>query len=184
MPSVLIHCCCAHCAAYQIDYWRSKGFETQGLWYNPNIHPEEDYVARREALKTLAAAKDFPLTVSEVYDSEKFFALVKGHETDRCRHCFELRLGQTAEIARQKGLTGFTTTLLISPQQKHELIIEIGNKVARELSVEFFYADLRKKFTNSRIMTKPMGLYRQQYCGCVYSREERYADEQSHLKKE
>ena len=81
--------------------------------------------------------------------------------------------GRNAEVAREMGCDGFTTTLLISPQQKHELIIEVAHQAAREKGVPFLYADLRKRYSDSRHITKPMDLYRQQYCGCIYSKEER-----------
>jgi predicted adenine nucleotide alpha hydrolase (AANH) superfamily ATPase len=100
---------------------------------------------------------------------------VAGHEIERCRYCFDLRLTKTAETAREKGFDAFTTTLLISPHQKHDVIQEIGNKVAAEQGVTFLYADLRKRYSDSRHITKPMNLYRQQYCGCIYSEWERYA---------
>ena len=106
----------------------------------------------------------------------EYFRRVAGHESERCRGCFELRLAQTAEAARQQGYDAFTTTLLISPQQKHDVIREMGARVAGEQGVEFYYADLRKRFSDSRHLTKPLDLYRQQYCGCVYSEWERYAD--------
>ncbi len=173
MPSVLVHCCCAHCAAYTVEHWRGQGYETGGLWYNPNIHPEDEYRSRRESMISFAAKINLVLDISHAYDSEKYFALVKGREGDRCRHCFTLRLGKTAEIARAKGCDGFTTTLLISPHQKHELIIEVANEIAREKGIAFLYADLRKRYSDSRHITKPLGLYRQQYCGCRYSRDER-----------
>jgi hypothetical protein len=101
---------------------------------------------------------------------------VVGHEAERCRHCFRLRLSKTAETAKEMGFDAFTTTLLISPHQKHDLLKEIGEELGREKGVGFLYADLRKRYSDSRHITKPMNLYRQQYCGCVYSEWERYGD--------
>ena len=176
MKKALIHVCCAHCAAYTAAYWRQQGYEVGGFWYNPNIHPYTEHQQRLESMKSLAQEINLPLIVSGNYDIIEYFRRVAGHETERCRDCFELRLTRTAETAREKGYNAFTTTLLISPHQKHELIQEIGNKVAREKGVEFLYADLRKHYSDSRHITKPMNLYRQQYCGCVYSEWERYTD--------
>ena len=105
----------------------------------------------------------------------EYFRQVVGHEAERCQYCFRLRLSKTAETALKKGFNAFTTTLLISPHQKHELIREIGNEVAKEKGMDFLYADLRKRYSDSRRMTKPLNLYRQQYCGCIYSEWERYA---------
>jgi hypothetical protein len=176
MKKLLIHVCCAHCAAYTVKYWRQQGYETSGFWYNPNIHPYTEHQQRLESMKSLAQEIDLPLIIAEGYDVIEYFRHVAGHEDERCRHCFDLRLTRTAANACEKGFDAFTTTLLISPHQKHELIQELGNKVAGEQGVEFFYADLRKRYSDSRHITKPMDLYRQQYCGCIYSEWERYAN--------
>jgi len=175
MKSVLVHCCCAHCAAYTLSYWREQGYEVSALWYNPNIHPYTEHQRRLEAMRSLAEQSDVPLTITDGYDLVEYFRRVVGHEAERCQHCFRLRLARTAEAARQMGADAFTTTLLISPHQKHELVREIGNELARETGIEFLYADLRKRYSDSRHLTKPLDLYRQQYCGCVYSEWERYA---------
>ena len=174
--SILIHSCCAHCAAYTAYYWRQQGYEVTTLWYNPNIHPYMEHQHRLEAMKTLAQEMHLPLIVTEGYDMIDYFRQVAGHEDQRCRYCFKLRLSKAAETARQMGFSAFTTTLLISPHQKHDLLLEIGNELAEEKGVMFLYADLRKRYSDSRRMTKGLDLYRQQYCGCVYSEWERYAN--------
>ena len=172
--SVLVHCCCAHCAAYTVDYWRQQGYEVSALWYNPNIHPYMEHQHRLEAMKSLAQEVNLPLIITESYDVIDYFRQVAGHESQRCQHCFRLRLTKTAEIAHQRGFSAFTTSLLISPHQKHNLIREIGGRVSEEKGVNFLYADLRKRYSDSRRIAKPLNLYRQQYCGCVYSEWERY----------
>jgi predicted adenine nucleotide alpha hydrolase (AANH) superfamily ATPase len=179
MKKVLIHVCCAHCAAYTAEYWRGQGYEAEGLWYNPNIHPYMEHQQRLDSMKSLAKEINLSLIVSPDYDIIEYFRRVAGHETERCRDCFELRLTRTAEIARENGCDGFTTTLLISPHQKHDLIKEVGEKAAEEKGTAFLYADLRKRYSDSRHITKPMNLYRQQYCGCVYSEWERYTQEKT-----
>lgn len=178
MKSVLVHSCCAHCAAYTAGYWRELGYEVGALWYNPNIHPYTEHQHRLGAMKALAAEIDLPLNIYGGYDVIEYFRRVAGQEQEpeRCRHCFRLRLTKTAEIAREMGFGGFTTTLLISPHQKHDLIKEAGEEVGKEAGVEFLYADLRKRYSDSRHITKGMNLYRQQYCGCLYSEWERYSD--------
>ena len=165
---LLIHSCCAHCAAYTVDYWREQGYEVSSLWYNPNIHPYTEHQHRLEAMQSLAQEIKLPLII-EGYDMPEYFRRVVGHEVERCQRCFRLRLLRTAEVALNKGFNAFTTTLLISPQQKHELIRETGKEVANEKGIDFLYADLRKRYSDNRRMTKPLNLYRQQYCGCVYS---------------
>jgi predicted adenine nucleotide alpha hydrolase (AANH) superfamily ATPase len=176
MTKLLIHSCCAHCAAYTVEYWRGQGYDVSALWYNPNIHPYTEHQHRLEAMRSLAEKMNLPLIVAEGYDMIDYFREVAGHEAERCRYCFRLRLSKTAEIAKEKGFDAFTTTLLISPQQKHELIKEVGDRIAKETGIEFLYADLRKRYSDSRHITKPLDLYRQQYCGCVYSEWERYAN--------
>jgi predicted adenine nucleotide alpha hydrolase (AANH) superfamily ATPase len=176
MKKVLINSCCAHCAAYTVEHWRQQGYEVSALWYNPNIHPYMEHQHRLEAMQTLAQEMSLPLIVTSGYDIIDYFRQVVGHEAERCRYCFRLRLSKTAETAKEKGFDAFTTTLLISPHQKHDLLEEIGNELAGERGIEFLYADLRKRYSDSRRMTKPLNLHRQQYCGCVYSEWERYAN--------
>jgi len=173
--SVLVHCCCAHCAAYTIDYWRQQGYEVSALWYNPNVHPYMEHQHRLEAMESLAQEVNLSLIITEGYDVIDYFRQVVGHESQRCQYCFRLRLLKTAETAYQRGFNAFTTSLLISLHQKHDLLREIGNKISKEKGIDFLYADLRKRYSNSRHMTKGLNLYRQQYCGCVYSEWERYA---------
>jgi len=176
MKSVLLHACCAHCAAYTIDHWRQEGYEVSLFWYNPNIHPYLEHQERLKAMRSLAAEKAVPLISHESYDVISYFRAVVENESDRCRHCFRLRLSKTAAVAREKGFAAFTTTLLISPHQKNDLVWEVGEELAKESGMEFLYADLRKRYSDSRHITKPMDLYRQQYCGCIFSEWERYAD--------
>ena len=178
IQKVLIHICCAHCAAFTVEHWRREGYETAGFWYNPNIHPYSEHQNRLESTKNLAGQIGIPLIIAEGYEMPEYFRRVAGHEEERCRRCFELRLTKTVETARANGFNAFTTTLLISPHQKHELIKEIGEKAAALSGVEFLYADLRKRYSDSRHITKPMDLYRQQYCGCIYSEWERYGEKQ------
>ena len=176
MKSVLVHVCCAHCAAHTVDHWRQNGYKVGALWYNPNIHPYSEHQHRLEGMQSLAKEINLPLIVSDGYDMIEYFRRVAGNESRRCQHCFDLRLAKTAETACHMGFGAFTTTLLISPHQKHDLLREIGSKLAEEKGIEFLYADLRKRYSDSRHLTKPLNLYRQQYCGCVYSEWERYAD--------
>ncbi|MFH1639662.1 MAG: epoxyqueuosine reductase QueH [Chloroflexota bacterium] len=173
---LLIHGCCAHCTAYTTRYFRDEGYEISTFWYNPNIHPFLEHQSRLKALTTLAGEMDFPLIVSDGYDMPAFLRRVSPHETERCGDCFEMRLTRTAEIAQERGFAAFTTTLLISPHQKHDLLKETGERIAREKGVPFLYTDLRKRYSDSRHITKPLNLYRQQYCGCLYSEWERYTN--------
>jgi predicted adenine nucleotide alpha hydrolase (AANH) superfamily ATPase len=169
---VLLHVCCVHCAAYTIEFWQGRSMEVTTYWFNPNIHPHDEHGFRLEAMRKYIASKNVPLITGE-YDPISYFKDVARNGGDRCNTCFKLRLRNTASEAKKGDFSGFTTTLLISPQQKHELIIEAGTQAAKDNGVEFLYADLRKRYSDSRHITKPMELYRQQYCGCIYSRLER-----------
>ncbi len=173
---LLIHCCCAHCAAYTVTYFCNQGYDVSGLWYNPNVHPFTEHESRRKAVTELSNKLEFPLITIEDYEMPEYFRRVAGRETERCLLCFEMRLLKTADIAVNEGFDAFTSTLLISPHQKHDLIREIGNQVAQKHGTTFLYADLRKRYSDSRHFTKPLDLYRQQYCGCIYSEWERHQE--------
>ncbi len=175
MANILIHTCCGPCSTYTVEHWRSQKLEVAGLAFNPNIHPFMEHQQRLESLKTFARMVDMPLYLPAGYDMVNFLRRVVGKEGDRCIECFRMRLSQTAATAKEKGFDAFTTTLLISPHQKHNLLKEVSEAVAQEQKIRFLYADLRSGFTESRRLSKEMGLYRQQYCGCIYSEWERYA---------
>jgi predicted adenine nucleotide alpha hydrolase (AANH) superfamily ATPase len=134
---------------------------------------------RFDAVNRLSETMNFPLIVEEGYDFKEYFRMVAGNEDSRCGPCFDLRLGRAAKKARELGINSFTSSLLISPHQKHELARELGEKAASENGVVFLYVDLRKRYSDSRHITKPLDLYRQQYCGCVYSEYERYSERNS-----
>ena len=174
MKRILLHTCCAPCAIYTVNRLREQGFEVTGFWYNPNVHPFTEHRNRLQAMQTLAQAMDLPLIVSDGYEMIAYLRAVVGHEGDRCGDCFRLRLSKTAAVAREKGFSAFTTTLLISPYQKHELLRQIGEEVAREQVVEFYYEDFRPGFSESHRLSRELDLYHQKYCGCVYSEWERY----------
>lgn len=174
--SLLIHGCCAHCTAYTAEYWQKQGYGVTILWYNPNIHPYQEHQARLEAMRAYTGQANLPLIVAEGYEMPEYFRRVAGHEVSRCQYCFDLRLSKTAEVGRERGFGAFTTSLLISPHQKHDLIKSTGEKLAQDRGISFLYADLRKRYSDSRHITKSMELYRQQYCGCVYSEWERYGN--------
>lgn len=174
MTSLLLHTCCAPCATYSAKHWQGKGLEVTSFWYNPNIHPFTEHKRRLEALQDFAKKTNLPLIVSEGYDIIDYFRKVAGHEEDRCSDCFRMRLSTTAMIARLKGFDAFSTTLLISPYQDQDLLKKIGEDVAQKEGVEFLYEDLTVGYKESIAMSKELDLYRQKYCGCLYSEWERF----------
>ena len=174
MGKILLHACCGPCAIYTVNRLRDDGFDVTGFWYNPNIHPFTEHRSRLESMCDAAKALNMPLIVAEGYDMIDYFRAVVGHEGERCGDCFRLRLKRTAAVARERGFDAFTTTLLISPYQEHDLLRDVGWEVASEEGISFHYEDFRPGFRESHRMSRELGLYHQKYCGCVYSEWERY----------
>ncbi|HEY48458.1 MAG TPA: epoxyqueuosine reductase QueH [Dehalococcoidia bacterium] len=174
MTSILLHACCGPCATYVVRRLREQGHDVTAFWYNPNIHPFREHQRRLESMQTLAESENLPLIIAEGYDMLEYFRAVVGHEGERCPDCYRLRLARTAEVANQKGIDAFTTTLLISPYQKQDLILEIGEELGGKWGVEFHFEDFSPGFRESQRLSRELGLYHQGYCGCVYSEWERY----------
>jgi hypothetical protein len=175
---ILLHVCCGPCSIYPIDSLRKAGHEIRGYFYNPNIHPFTEFRQRRDTF-TEYAQIELPVIVDEQYELENFLREVVFREGERCRICYSMRLQRTAQIARKGKFDAFTTTLLVSPFQKHDLIKEIATSVSQETGVPFFYQDFRIGFKEGVLQSKEAKMYRQQYCGCIFSEKERYA----HTKK-
>lgn len=175
MPSVLIHSCCGPCATYTIKLLQQEKYDVSSLWYNPNIHPYTEHQNRLDAMQKLSREWSFPLIVNQGYEIIKYFRDVVGHEANRCADCYRIRLNKTACIARENNFDAFTTTLLISPYQDHRMIRQLGDKASYEYGVEFLFRDFTPGFRQSHELANELGLYRQKYCGCVYSEYERYA---------
>jgi predicted adenine nucleotide alpha hydrolase (AANH) superfamily ATPase len=171
---VLVHICCGPCAVYPVPFLRELGYSVHGYFFNPNIHPYLEFVKRRDTLAAWAQALDLPVIYAEGYDLEGFLRETVFRETERCRFCYRLRLEAAAKIARRGKFDALTTTLLYSKFQKHDLIAEIGQEVARKNGLEFLYHDFREGWKDGIRVSKEMGMYRQQYCGCIYSEKERF----------
>lgn len=171
---MLLHTCCAPCTIYPVSFLREKGFIPTGYFNNPNIHPFTEWLKRKNALVEYAQEIGLKLIIDEEYQPEEFLRAVVYRENIRCRFCYVLRLRKAAEVAKKGGFAGFATTLLVSPFQKHELIREMGEAVAEEYGIPFFYYDFRPGFKEATIRAREMGIYRQKYCGCLYSEKERY----------
>jgi predicted adenine nucleotide alpha hydrolase (AANH) superfamily ATPase len=174
MTSVLIHTCCGPCSTYAVKTLQGQGLEVTAFWYNPNVQPFSEHQQRLEAMETFAQAIGLPLIVEPGYDMVRYFQAVVGHEADRCPDCYRMRLARTADLAQEMGFDAFTTTLLISPYQDHELIRRMGGELAEERGLAFHYEDFRPGFREGHRMSRELGLYHQGYCGCVYSEWERY----------
>lgn len=181
-PTLLLHACCAPCSSYVLEYL-SNYFKITLFYYNPNIFPEEEYRRRTEEAQRLIAelpVKNEVRFLEGQYDPEAFFSLAKGHETEpeggaRCMLCYELRLREAARAAKTGGFDYFTTTLSISPYKNAQKLNEIGAAMEREYGVKYLYSDFKKKngYRRSVALSAEYGLYRQDYCGCVFSKTAR-----------
>ncbi len=175
---LLVHTCCAPCLIAPLNTLREE-WDVTLLWYNPNIHPYTEYIKRRDTLKEFAEKENIPVIWQDEYDLDMY---LKATDGIRCSKCYELRLVRTAQIAMGKGFDAFTTTLLYSKYQKHETIKEIGEDIAGRFGVDFYYHDWRNLWQEGIDLSKLAGLYRQSYCGCIYSEKERYWKPSKELK--
>jgi predicted adenine nucleotide alpha hydrolase (AANH) superfamily ATPase len=175
---LLLHCCCGPCAVYPVSVFENMDdIQLYALWYNPNIHPLTEYKKRRETLADFLNTKVINLIDPRAYDIENWLRQRAFRETERCRICYYDRIEKTASIAKKGGFEYFTTTLLYSKFQNHETIIQACEEMARKWSVKFFYQDFREGWKKGIEISKNLEMYRQQYCGCIYSEYERYEKE-------
>lgn len=180
VPRLFLHSCCAPCSSYVLEYL-SQYFEITVFYYNPNIFPEEEFYKRireQERLIEELPAKHKIHFLAGKYDSEKFYAMAKGLENvpeggERCFKCYELRLRAAAEEALRDGYDYFTTTLSISPLKNAAKLNEIGERLAKEYQIAYLPSDFKKKngYKRSTELSKEYGLYRQDYCGCIFSKK-------------
>lgn len=171
---ILLHICCGPCAIYPVEFLREKGMEVYGYFFNPNIHPYTEFVRRKETLEEYAAGIGLKMIIDEEYDLEEFIRRLVFREAYRCQICYAVRLDRAARAAKRGRFDYFSTTLLVSPFQKHELIREIGSSAGEKFGVPFYYSDFRPGYREATACSKELGMYRQQYCGCIYSEKERY----------
>ncbi|MHC1746045.1 MAG: epoxyqueuosine reductase QueH [Negativicutes bacterium] len=171
---LLLHTCCGPCSVYPVKQLREIGYDVTGYFFNPNIHPYREFKHRLETLHEYAAQVKLELITDSNYALEEFLLRALSCKGDRCRPCYEQRLRQTARFARKNAFSCFSTTLLVSPYQKHELIKEVASIIAEEEGIPFEYIDFRVGWQEGVTVSKEMGLYRQPYCGCIFSEKERY----------
>ena len=173
---LLLHTCCAPCSIYCIDVLRNENIEPTVYWFNPNIHPYTEYKLRKNTLIEYANSINIHAIIEENYGLRNFCKNVIDDLEHRCeKYCYKVRLEQTAKYAMENGYDCISTTLLISPYQKHETLKEMGKIIAKKYNLEFIYKDFRIGFKTGQEKAKELGLYRQKYCGCVFSEEDRYS---------
>ncbi|MCR5369726.1 MAG: epoxyqueuosine reductase QueH [Clostridium sp.] len=181
VPSLFLHACCAPCSSYVLEYL-SRYFRITLFYYNPNIFPAEEYAARVREVKRLLESlpAKYPVRFEEgTYDPDSFFRAVRGHEQDpergeRCTICYRMRLSEAARLAAEGGYDYFTTTLSISPLKDAGRLNAIGDEEGKRYGVQHLHADFKKKdgYRRSIELSKEYGLYRQNYCGCIFSKQE------------
>jgi predicted adenine nucleotide alpha hydrolase (AANH) superfamily ATPase len=181
LMKLLLHSCCAPCSVACIAVLREEGIEPVLFWYNPNIHPYKEYASRRDTLVKYAGDLGLDLIMEDHYGLRSFIAGLSRDGSsgpfgkdggNRCAYCYRIRLARTAALAREQGFDAFTTTLLISPYQNHELLVKTAEEAGGSL---FLYRDFRPRFREGQAEARRLGLYMQKYCGCIFSEEERYA---------
>lgn len=190
IPTLLLHSCCAPCSSYVLEYL-SDYFKITVLYYNPNIFPKEEYEYRIEEqrrLISLLPAKNKIEFASIEYSPEVFYEGIKGLEHikeggERCFKCYEIRLMEAAKYASNHNFDYFTTTLSISPMKNAEKLNEIGSNISEIYKVNYLFSDFKKKngYKRSVELSKEYGLYRQDYCGCVFSKKEREEQQNSQI---
>ena len=154
----------------------SKGIKVKGLWFNPNIHPYTEYTSRLESLKKLGKLWSLDIEYIDAYPLDDFLKSIVDKGAGRCEVCYRTRLQKAAETAAKMDFEAFTTSLIASPFQKFDMIVDIGKEIGLSLGVPFYYEDLRQGWGISRGLAAEFGLYRQKYCGCIYSEMERYSE--------
>lgn len=171
---ILLHTCCAPCAIIPCEDLQGDHALTL-YWYNPNIHPASEYLLRREALAVFLSHYQLPVMDEKKYDLAEYLKKIALADGQRCAVCYEIRLGHCARRAKEEGFDAFATTVTYSPYQDHELVKSVGLGLSQKFQMEFYYKDWRPRYHEGREKCHALGLYRQKYCGCIYSEMERTA---------
>ena len=176
---VLLHTCCGPCTIYPLEILRKMDLEVMGFFYRHNIHPFTECMRREETLKEYAQDTGLRMIWQQGYALEKFLRAVAFREKDRCRYCYHARLKATALVAKKGKFQAFSTTLLYSKHQNHRAIVDTGEALAKQYGLKFLYHDFREGWKEGIEISKQRNMYRQQYCGCIYSEKERYVTDRT-----
>lgn len=171
---ILLHICCAPCSIVPLQTLRGEGHEVAGFWFNHNIHPYQEYRRRLDTVSEYARISDLEVIVMDEYLLEEFLAAVATDPAKRCSYCYRSRLEVAARTAAEQGFDAFTSSLLYSRYQRHDEIKAIGEQMGEKFGISFHYDDYRRGWQEGIRISKNLGLYRQPYCGCIYSEKERY----------
>lgn len=171
---ILLHICCAPCSVYTVKTLRGEGAQVSGYFYNPNIHPYTEFTKRLTTLEQYAKIILLPLDVDTSYELDPFLAGAMALGRDRCLFCYRMRLERAFQRAAEGGFDAITTTLLYSRHQRHDDIKRTGEELSAAYGIPFIYRDLRNGWQEGINESKGLNMYRQQYCGCIFSEKERY----------
>ena len=171
---LLLHICCAPCAIYPLKILQQENFEVMGFFYRHNIHPYTECLQRQETLQDFAASEDLPVIYQKGYDMEGFIRNVAFREKERCSFCYHDRLQAAARVAKKGKFDCFTSTLLYSKFQKHDTLQQMGESIGKAEGIPFIYRDFRSGWKEGIAASKKRNMYRQQYCGCIYSEKDRF----------
>lgn len=172
---LLLHACCAPCSVYCVDTLRKEGIEPTMYWFNPNIHPYKEYIARRDCFKDFCEKQNLKCIIEDNYGLDEFCKNVSNDINARCvNYCYPIRMRRVFEFAKENGYDTVSTTLLYSIYQKHDYIKKLCEDLSKEFGIDFLYRDFRVGFEEGHQKAYEMGLYLQKYCGCVFSEEDRY----------
>lgn len=180
---LLLHTCCGLCLLMPYDRLKAD-HRVAVYYYNPNIDPADEYRKRRDVASNYCRSEGVEF-IEDSYDQSEYEAATASDKTkpNRCRACFRLRLGKAAAFAGENGFIAFSTTLLVSPYQPHDDLRSVGEEVADVSGVDFLYRDFRPLYGESVRFSRALGMYRQNYCGCSFSKEEREAEKAARKKK-
>ncbi|ODS32325.1 MAG: hypothetical protein SCARUB_02573 [Candidatus Scalindua rubra] len=176
MVNLLLHICCAGCLCAPLEELRKENFHVYGYFYNPNIHPLLEFRKRLKAVRIFQESDPIDIDYCEEYGLREYLKEVNYEGNSRCEECYRLRLKTTACYAKEKDFDAFCSTLLFSKQQDHEKIKKIGEQISEQIGIPFEYRDYRHLCECSHEIARKKMLYRQSYCGCIFSEYERYKD--------
>ena len=166
--NLLLHICCGPCAFFPVKFLKENNIQFTGLYYNPNIQPIDEFLRRKENVEKLSEIENFNVFYDDTF-LQNVWENYSLSTDSRCEMCYKLRLDKTAQFAKQNGFDCFSTTLLISPYQDHELIKKIAEEKAEKYGAGFYYYDFRPNYRQGQNLAREHGLYRQKYCGCICS---------------
>ncbi|MGW8194641.1 MAG: epoxyqueuosine reductase QueH [Desulforhopalus sp.] len=171
---LLLHACCGPCTIFPFEVLRDSGVEVTAHFYNPNIHPFKEFRRRLSTFEDYGKEQNIPLLVDKTYGLKQFLRSVVYHENKRCSLCYLMRLEKSVQVAKDLAFDCFSTTLLYSKYQRHDELKKLCKTLSRKYDIDFFYQDFREGWQYGIDKSIESGMYRQPYCGCIYSEQERY----------